>query len=567
MSSEVMANLANLRDAVDATLAKYDEINFASRYWKKDPSLWKDDATTMDKIANRLGWLETPRNMLGKVGDLTACSAEIHGEGFSHLVLLGMGGSSLGPEVLWQTLGRKNGYPELITVDTTDADFLSQVRARLEPATTLFIVSSKSGASIELTSLLAYFWEEVRLAKAGGAVGENFIAITDPGTQMERFARDNKFREVFLNPVDIGGRYSVLTNFGLVPAALCGYNITELLTRVAVIAEECHKRGADNPGLHLGTILGVAAQHGYDKLTLALPPELSSLGLWIEHLVATSTGKEGRGIVPIVGETLGSPEVYGNDRLFVSFSLTGSKDPATEEKLKKLEDAGHPVVRLKLQDKTDIVAEFFRWEFAVPVAAAVLEVNPFDAPYVTENKKRLQQRLEDFQQTQALVAPDMLSWDALTIRVTPDAEEESTDSVSRLELLFQQLQPGDYLALQAFVAQDAATDTALQEVRQLLRDKFKIATTVSYGPRFLHSTGQLHKGGPNSGVFIAIATSSVANLAVPGQPFDFLTLKLAQAFGDFESLLANGRRVALLYTNGHNLPNVFSAIKEAINQS
>lgn len=566
MSGEVMANLANLRDAVDAILAKFDEINFASRYWKKDPSLWHSDAPAMDKIANRLGWLELPRTMLSQVADLTACANEITGENFTHLVLVGMGGSTLGAEVLRQILGKTEGYPELITVDTTDADFIAEVRRRIDPATTLFIVSSKSGLTLELNSLLAYFWQEVSAVKeTAEAVGENFIAITNPGTQLERYARDHKFREVFLAPVDIGGRYSALSNFGIVPAALCGYDVRELLSRAATMSEECHKRGADNPGLHLGTILGAAVEAGRDKLTLILPPSLQALGLLVEQLVAASTGKDGRGIVPIIGEELAAPELYGSDRLFVAMYLPGQKDPQVEEKLKKLEEAGHPVIRLKLLDRLEILAEFFRWEFAVPVAAAILEVNPFDEPEVAASKTGLKERIAEYEQTQSLIPPDMLGWDALTLRVTPDAAEEATDTISRLELLWQQVQPGDYVGLLAYLTPQPETDAQLQEIRQLIRAKLKVATTANYGPRLLYSTGQLHKSGPNKGVFIVLAGGNTANIAVPGAQHDFLALKLAQAFGDYESLQAHERRAVLIYTSNKNLPNLFSAIQDSLN--
>jgi glucose-6-phosphate isomerase len=561
MSYEVRASLGSLQDAVDAQLTKFEQEEVASRIWKKDPTVWKQDEATKAKISDRLGWLQVPQSALGSIADLNEFVQGVKEEGFKHVVLLGMGGSTLGPEVVYQTLGKVEGFPDFIMVDTTDADFIKSVRERIDPATTLFIVSSKSGSTIEPNTFMAYFWNEVKAAKGDDKVGENFVAITDPGTQMEKHARDNHFRDVFLNPADIGGRYSVLSYFGAVPAALCGYDVARLLQRAVDMGQECRKPGADNPGLHLGTIMGVAAKHGRDKTTIVVPPALSSYGLWSEQLIAESTGKEGRGVVPVAGEDLGDPEVYGNDRLFVSISLADGDNSATDAKLKRLEEAGHPVVRLSMSDLYDISAEFFRWEFAIPIAGAVLDINPFDEPNVTESKNNTTRLLEVFNKDKKLPLPDFTSAES-GLQATKNGGADDVNG--SLTALMDSVKPGDYVAFLAYITPSAEADKLLQEIRTAVRDSKQVATTVGYGPRFLHSTGQLHKGGANNGVFVSIVADNAEKLPIPGKDFDFATLKWAQALGDFESLQTHGRRAVMLYPSGAGLTEVAAAVKKAL---
>ena len=559
MSSEVMASLGKLQEAVDATLHKLEEQDFAARAWKKDAALWKADPATQHQIANAMGWLDVIRTMHGHVADLTDLANTVKAEGYKYVVLLGMGGSSLGPEVLRLTFGQIAGAPKLLVVDTTDPGFILKTEAAIDPAHTIFIVSSKSGTTTEPNTFMAYYFDKVKGTK-GDKAGENFIAITDAGTSLEKHARDHNFREVFLNPADIGGRYSVLSYFGLVPAVLAGYDIGQLLSRAISMADECHKPGLDNPGLHLGAIMGTAAVNGRDKTTIIVPAAISSYGLWAEQLIAESTGKEGRGIIPVAGEPLGDPSVYGNDRLFVSLSVAGQKDADNEAKLKRLEEAGHPVVRLSLNDLLDIGAEFFRWEFAIPVAGSVVGINPFDQPNVTESKDNTKRLLGDFVKNGQLPQLNLVQGDSFKVAF---GQGQPSDAATGLREFMAGIKPGDYVAFMAYSLENAADDAALQAIRTLVRDHFKVATTVGYGPRFLHSTGQLHKGGNGSGVFVQIVSPDPQDAPIPDEPYGFSILKQAQALGDFESLQQHGRRVISIQPQG-DLSSLTAAIQASL---
>ena len=495
-------SLDGLTARVNERLASLLDQKVVRRIWARDHTVWKPQP---DEIADRLGWLTVVDTMLEEAAELRRFAEKVAAEGYRTAVLLGMGGSSLAPEVLYRTFGTAPGALELTVLDSTDPASIQAVEERLDLQRTLFIVASKSGATIETLSHLAYFWEKA-------PEGRHFIAITDPGTPLQKLARERGFRRVFLNPADIGGRYSALSYFGLVPAALIGADVEELLDRAHEMLHACHSclPLSDSPGAWLGAVIGEGALAGRDKLTLVLPETLSALGQWIEQLIAESTGKEGKGVLPVEGEPLGPPEVYGDDRLFVAI---GEHDG-----LAALERAGHPVVRLPYSDPLQLGGEFFRWQFATAVAGRVLGIQPFDQPNVQEAK------------------------DATARILAGSAPEEPT--TDGLPALLEQVRPGDYIAIQAYLPRNAEIDSRLQAVRRTLRDRFHVATTVGYGPRFLHSTGQLHKGGPNSGLFVQIVGEDPLDLAIPGQPYTFGALKRAQALGDLESLRALGRRVA-----------------------
>jgi transaldolase / glucose-6-phosphate isomerase len=500
---------------VDAAVARrldtIDAGQLPKRIWARDPTVWKDDPDTPE-IRDRLGWLTVGKAMAQQAKDLQVFADEVRAE-FNRVVLCGMGGSSLAPEVLWRTFGAAPGYPSLHVLDSTDPRAVRHAEQGGDLSKTLFIISSKSGTTQESDSFFRYFWERT------GGRGSQFIAITDPGTPLEQLARERRFRRTFLNPTDIGGRYSALSFFGLVTAALIGVDVDTLLHRAHRMAEACAAcvPPLENPAARLGALLGEAALARRDKVTFVLSPGIASFGLWAEQLIAESTGKEGKGILPVAGEPLGPPEVYGEDRVFVSMVLAGEADTGVEARLAELEQKGHPVVHLKLDDRFDLGQEFFRWEFATAVAGAVLRINPFDQPNVAESKAN----------TKAVLAKGG----------TPSPAA----SAAEMEKFLAAVKPGDYLAIMAYLPPTPENDRQLAAIRLRLRDRLKVATTLGYGPRFLHSTGQLHKGGPPVGHFLQITERVVDEVPIPGVPFGFGRLEAAQAEGDLVALRARGR--------------------------
>jgi len=494
-------NLGGLSDGVKRRLDSFRQEEVLRRVWARDYTLWKPQA---DGVTDRLGWLTVIDPMMEETDRLRRFARDLADEGYQTAVLLGMGGSSLAPEVLYSTFGAAPGALTLKVLDTTDPASIRAVEESIDLRRTLFIVASKGGTTIETASQLAYFWEKL-------PDGRHFIAITDAGTPLEKLARERGFRKLFLNPPDIGGRYSALSYFGLVPAALIGADIDQLLDRAHEMLHACHHcvSPEENPGGWLGAVLGEGAVSGRDKLTLVLPDAISAFGYWVEQLIAESTGKEGKGIVPVEGEPLGGPEVYGDDRLFVAIG--------DHEGLPALEQAGHPVVRLPYGGPLQLGGEFFRWEFATAVAGHVLGINPFDQPNVQEAKDT-------------------------TARILQGGAPAEPETGS-LSALLEQARPGDYVAIQAYLPRNAEVEAQLQAARRRLRDRLRVATTVGYGPRFLHSTGQLHKGGPNTGVFIQVVGDDSVDFEIPGRPYTFGALKRAQALGDLQSLRAHGRRV------------------------
>jgi transaldolase/glucose-6-phosphate isomerase len=447
------------------------------RIWEKDATLWHHQPHHQAIIRNSLGWLGLPQAMQGKAAELKAFADEVRSAGFKKVVLLGMGGSALIADVFRQTFGVKDGCPDLVVLDTTDPAVIAKCKADLDPAKTLFVLSSKSGGTVESAALLALFWDAIRQAK-GDKAGESFVAITDPGTPLERLARERGFRRTFLNPRDIAGRFGALSYTGLVPAALIGIDVAALLGSAERMADRCKPGGdlKDNLGAQLGAIIGELAHHGRDKLVLVLSPSIASFGAWAEQLVSESLGKEGRGVLVIDGEKLGAAEAYGRDRVFVSLEAPADEQ-AIGKKLEGLEAAGHPTVRITIPDPIDLGGEFFRWEFATAVAAALLGLNPFDQPDVQESKDNTRRLMQQLRSGGKLPAPQ-------------------AGAVSEVGKFLEQAREFDYVAILAYVGRTAAAQSALDALRTKIRDRFHVATTVGFGPRFLHSTGQYHKGGP-----------------------------------------------------------------------
>lgn len=532
-------------EAVRAALAEADQRQVVHRIWRKDASLWKQDATHQKIINNSLGWLSVVDSMRASVTDLSGFTVALRDQHiFDHVMVCGMGGSSLCPEVLRQTFGRQNDFPELLVLDSTDPDQIADFEARIDIGRSLFVIASKSGTTTEPLAFFKHWYQRVGETKQDP--GSSFIAITDPGTLMEKMATESNFRHIFLNPADIGGRYSALSYFGMAPAVLMGLEARILLERAAGTARACSPavQTEENPGALLGTLMAVHASAGRDKLTIVTDQRISALGLWIEQLIAESTGKEGKGILPVDREPLGGPEVYGNDRLFVSLAV---ERPASRvaAKLKDLEAAGHPVLYLTLHDLYDLGAQFFLWEFATAVAGWRLGINPFDQPNVQESKDATRELLESFTREGRLREQTALVSDG-TLTVYIDSETHpSLPRGSVAEALRAHLdtaKPHDYIALLSFLEETPEIEEAVVETRVRLRQLTRIATTAGYGPRFLHSTGQFHKGGPDAGVFIQTTAPDEVDLPIPGEAYTFSTLKQAQALGDFRALLTRGRR-------------------------
>jgi transaldolase/glucose-6-phosphate isomerase len=518
----------------------------ATRVWHRDPNLWKPgDADAALVINNRLGWLDVIGAMHEHLPALKALAIEVREAGWRDCVLLGMGGSSLCPEVLRLSFGSAEGQPTLHVLDTTDPLAITRVTGATDPATTGYIVSSKSGTTVETLSHLAHF--SVRTQELGDDTGSHFIAITDPGSGLAEIARERGFRHLYKNPPDIGGRYSALSMFGLVPAAIVGIDCELLLTRAAEMRRDCTAGvpGDLNCGLALGTLMGALHDQGRDKVTILAPRQIEAYSLWAEQLIAESTGKEGKGIIPIGDEPIGDPAVYSDDRLFVALRI--GDDAEFDRSVDALEAAGHPVIRFDLVDTYDLAAEFFRWEFATAVAGAHLGIDAFDEPNVKESKDNTQAVLQQYEQTGSLPEETAAVTDG-ALRVYGDVS--GTSASGALAAHLDTANPGDYVALMAYVTPDDSNQDALQRLRVAIRDSRKLATTLGFGPRFLHSTGQLHKGGPNTGVYIQITADDGTDVSIPGAPYTFSVLKRAQSAGDLQSLRSHGRRVVRVHIAG-----------------
>jgi transaldolase/glucose-6-phosphate isomerase len=527
------------------TLQALDAQRFVARVWQRDPDLWKKgDPEHAAIIRDRLGWLTSPDLMYHRTEELEAFADGLREDGIAHVLVMGMGGSSLCPIVLRETFGVRKGYPELLVLDSTVPATIKAIEAKIDLTKTVFIESSKSGTTLEPRAFSEYFFEKASAALGGpDKAAARFACITDPGTPLETLARAKGFRSIFLNPEDIGGRYSALTYFGLVPAAAAGVDVNGLLDRARCMVQACASgvAAADHPGVRLGAALATLAQkHGRDKVTVLASPGIATFGLWLEQLIAESLGKEGRGLIPVAGEPPGDPGAYGADRVFVHMRL--GDDRTLDARGEALSAAGHPVIRIRLRDALDLGEEFFRWEFATATVGAFLGVDAFDQPNVQESKDN----------TNRILA----SGGFVTQAVAPGDEGALRD-------LLRQCKTGDYIALMAFIDETPARDEMFDDIRATLRDATRAATTFGYGPRFLHSTGQLHKGGPNTGLFIQLVSRSTEDLPIPGQRFGFSMLINAQAAGDYQSLLQHGRRV-LSIDLGSDIDAGLAALRRAI---
>ena len=553
-----------LQKAVDAATDDWRKSGKLRDLWAGDAKLW----TGADE-AQWLGWLRVVDAMTQELPKLKAFQDEVRQEGFQHALLLGMGGSSLGPEVLAETFGKQEGFPELLILDSTDPAQVKRLRDRVDLSKTLCIVSSKSGSTLEPNIFKAYFWEEMKKA-VGDEAGRHFIAVTDPGSKMQQVAERDGFRHVFFGDKSIGGRYSVLSNFGMVPAAAMGLDLEALLKTTGLMVRSCAPGTppSANPGVQLGLVLGEAALAGRDKVTIFASPGLSDVGAWLEQLLAESTGKQGKGIVPVDGEPIGKPEVYGQDRLFAYLRL--GEDATLDQGVAALAAAGHPVVRIDATQTMQLGQIFYVWEFATAVAGSVIGINPFDQPDVEASKVETRKLTDAYNKTGALPSEaPFATGHSLKLYADPKNQDalrsDGVDAVIKAQL--DRVKPGDYVALLAYIERNKETIEALTRMRTLIRDKKHVATCVGFGPRFLHSTGQAYKGGPNSGVFIQITADDAEDLPVPGERYTFGVVKAAQARGDFDVLAERGRRALRVHLSSDlqtGLAQLEKAIKAAL---
>ncbi len=542
-------------EAVRVALDDLQARNVVSRIWEQDPVLWHEDPTHQSIIRHALGWLSVSERQVRHVSQLRTFADDVKRAGFTHLLLLGMGGSSLCPEVCRMTFGVIPGYPELHVLDSTVPSQVRSFEKTVDLARTLCLVASKSGTTTEPLAFQKYFFERMQRIK-GDRAGEHFVAITDPGSFLERVAQELRFRNIFPGEPDIGGRYSALSNFGMVPAAAMGVNVERLLHQAERMRRSCASTvpAADNPGVVLGASLGVFAKAGRDKVTLIASPSIRSLGAWLEQLLAESTGKEGKGLIPVDDEPLGLPHVYGHDRVFVYLRDAQGAVPEQDARLDALRVAGHPIIRIDCANVLNLGQEFFRWEMATATAGVLLGINAFDQPNVQESKDFTKSYLEEFKKNGQLPEGSPVFTDG-DIRIFADeANRHALDGAASLPRVLAQhlarVRAGDYVAINAYLERTSAVHDAFQRIRTRVRDEKRVATTLGYGPRFLHSTGQLHKGGPNSGVFLQVTAEQTEDLDIPGEPYTFGTLVAAQALGDMKSLSARHRRVIRIHLSG-----------------
>jgi transaldolase/glucose-6-phosphate isomerase len=564
------SSLGGLEPQVREGLRRAQIDNVSTRIWQRDPSLWKQDEASQKSISGSLGWLDAVYIMRQRASEITDFAKKVRDDGFTSVVLLGMGGSSLAPEVISRLFGPQSGWPRFFMLDSTEPGTIQAIERRIDPAKTLFVVSSKSGTTVETLSFYSYFRAKV-VAARGDNAGDSFVAITDPGTPVQELAASEGFRHTFLNMADIGGRDSALTYFGVVPAALMGLDIAAILAGAADMAGSCGPDSAPdtNPGVWLGVVLAEARKMGRDKITIFTSPDLDAFSLWVEQLIAESTGKEGKGLVPVAGEPVGRPSAYGKDRLFVYLSLEDNTDMHQEHSIEKLEAAGHPVVRIVLPSKVAVGAEFFRWELATAVADHIFGIDPYDEPNIWEGKDNTQRLLDTFEKEGKLPEVEPILTDGISLYGDDEALAragfEGTLN-SALRAFFSTVNPGDYVAFLAYVPSIGEHEELFLDTRLAVRDTLRVATTFGYGPRYLHSTGQLHKGGANKGVFIQITCDPRSDLPIPGQNFTFGTLTRAQSMGDMQSLRKHGRRAIRLHIKGDHSLGI-EQVRQAIRSS
>jgi transaldolase/glucose-6-phosphate isomerase len=562
----------NLKGAVKTALDDWRANGKVRRLWQRDASLWSNTDE-----AKWLGWLNIAEEEAANIQHLLDLGNETRGGSFANVLLLGMGGSSLCPEVLKMTFGRVAGSPELHVLDSTDPQQVKAFENKVDLAKTLFIVSSKSGSTLEPNIFKQYFFERAKQAVSADKAGSRFVAVTDPDSKMQQVAEADKFRHVFFGLPSIGGRYSALSDFGLVPAAAMGLDVRKFLDRTLemVLASAASTPVEENPGVVLGAILGTAARAGRDKVTIVTSPGISDLGAWLEQLLAESTGKDGHGIIPVDREQLAAPEVYGNDRVFAYIRLETAPDAAQEARIAALEKAGHPVIRISLADTYDLGQEFFRWEIATAVAGSIIGINAFNQPDVEASKLATRALTTEYETKGSLPAEKPILEDS-GVKLFTDAK--NTDALAKaggndkslvgyLRAHLNRIVVGDYCALLGYIEMNGAHEEALQGIRHAVRDKKKVATCLGFGPRFLHSTGQAYKGGPNSGVFLQVTCDDGADLAVPGQKYTFGVVKAAQARGDFQVLAERNRRVLRVHLGTDvraGLATLSAAVKQAL---
>jgi transaldolase / glucose-6-phosphate isomerase len=557
--------------AVQTTTTDWQSGGKMRRLWQRDATLW-----TGDDEAKWLGWLDIVEEQLAEHEQLQRLAKEVQARGFEHVLLLGMGGSSLCPEVLGMTFGRIPRFPMLHVLDSTDPAQVKWNEQQIDIPKTLFIVASKSGSTLEPNIFKQYFFERTRQAVGASQAGSHFMAITDPGSKMQQVAESDHFLHTFFGRPSIGGRYSALSNFGMVPATVMGLNTKKFLDHAAEMVQACSADVpvAENPGALLGVVLGTAAKTGRDKVTLITSPGISDLGAWLEQLLAESTGKIGKGIIPVDRERLAAPEIYGNDRVFVYVRLQSGADADQDAKVAAIEKAGHPVVRLAMSDIYELGAEFFRWEIATAVAGSIIGINAFNQPDVEASKVVTRNLTSEYEKTGSLPAEKPVLEDAgiklftdeiNAVELAKSASEKTLTGYLKAHLA--RIKPGDYFAVLAYVQMNAEHERALQAVRHAVRDKKGVATCLGFGPRFLHSTGQAYKGGPNTGVFLQITCDDSIELPVPGQKYTFGIVKAAQARGDFQVLAERGRRALRIHLGSDvkaGLATLLAAVEKAL---
>jgi transaldolase/glucose-6-phosphate isomerase len=556
-----------LANDVNASLQNWKKSGKVKRLWQRDASLWT--GTDEDKW---LGWLDITEQQIENLDTLKDIAADVKKAGFKNALLLGMGGSSLCPEVLRMTFGKAAGYPDLHVLDSTDPAQIKATDEKVDLASTVCIVSSKSGSTLEPNIYKQYFFDRVKAKVGEKEVGNRFIAITDPGSKMQRVAEKDKFRKIFTGVPSIGGRYSALSNFGMVPAAVMGIDVSKFLKTTQKMVEACGEDtdATTNPGVILGTILGIAANQGRDKLTIVTSPGIFDLGAWLEQLIAESTGKSGKGIIPVDRELLAKPDTYGDDRVFAYLRLESEPDKEQSSAVDALAKAGHPVVRIVLDDIYNLGQEFFRWEIATAVAGALIGINAFNQPDVEASKTETRKLTTEYESTGKLPSESpFFTGDGCKLYTdikNAAALKGGGTLAGFLSKHLARIGTGDYFAVLGYITMNEAHEDALQAIRLAVRDNKKVATVLGFGPRFLHSTGQAYKGGPNSGVFLQITCDDAVDILVPGQKYTFGVVKAAQARGDFAVLAERGRR-ALRVHIGKDVAAGLATLTNAINQA
>jgi len=564
-----LATPPELRGALDAATADWQTTGKIERFWRKDSSLWTGEGEEKWQ-----GWIDIVERQQKDLAAFSALASDVKSAGFKSVLLLGMGGSSLCPEVLSATFGHQSGFPALHIVDSTNPAQVKAARDTVNPAETLFIVASKSGSTLEPNILKQYFFEETKKAVGAEKAGSHFLAITDPGSKMEQVAKADGFRHIFYGDPEIGGRYSALSNFGFIPATVAGLDIARLLGEAAKGVAASKQPLAHNPGVQLGLLLGTAHNAGRNKITFFTSPEIYDLGAWLEQLIAESTGKQGKGITPVDRETIAAPEAYGSDRVFAYIRLAGTADTSLDAKVAALEAAGHPVVHFELADRYEIFDQFFTWEIATAVAGSVMEINPFNQPDVESAKVEARSLTSAYEETGKLPERSAILEDggiklyaaeAYAAALKNSATEPNLVAYLRAHL--SQIHAGDYFAAVAFLPMFPEHEAAIQKFRHKVRDTKKVATCLGFGPRFLHSTGQDYKGGPNTGVFLQITSDHALDLQIPAQKYSFGVVVDAQAAGDLAVLESRGRRALRVHLGadiGAGLKTLAKAIEEAL---